>query len=97
MNLRIRLYRLCKYETLWCLVYITICKICRYILKHILIAFLVKILCAFENIHVDTVAPNATRFHAVPSSTARHLLPLSPSVQNTTLPAVPADGNALTA
>ena len=67
------------------------------ILEHINPDILVQFLRLIEYVHVLTVAPNAMRFHAVPSSTARHLLPPSPSVQNTNLPAVPADGNALTA
>ena len=69
-----------------------------YILEHIQLALVVEVPDSFQNIHVvDTVAPRDTRFHAVPSSTAKHLLPASPSVQNTILPAVPAEGSEETA
>lgn len=97
MGLVIRPYRFAKQERVRRFEYVSVPQVHRNVLEHIKTEFVVKLLGLFKDVHVDTVAPNATRFQSVPSSTAKHLLPLSPSVQNTMRPAVPAVGNALTA
>ena len=97
MGLVIRSNRFAKQERVGRFKYVSVTQVHRNVLKHIKAEFVVELLGLLKDIHVDTVAPNATRFQSVPSSTAKHLLPLSPSVQNTMRPAVPAEGNALTA
>ena len=97
MGLVIRPYRFAKQERFRRFEYVSVPQVHRNVLEHIKTEFVVKLLGLLKDVHVDTVAPNATRFQFVPSSTAKHLLPLSPSVQNTMRPAVPAEGNALTA
>ena len=97
MGLVIRPYRFAKQERVRRFEYVSVPQVHRNVFEHIKTEFVVKLLGLFKDVHVDTVAPNATRFQSVPSSTAKHLLPLSPSVQNTMRPAVPAVGNALTA
>ena len=97
MGLVIRPYRFAKQERVRRFEYVSVTQVHRNVLEHIKTEFVIESFGLLKDVHVDTVAPKATRFQFVPSSTAKHLLPLSPSVQNTIRPAVPADGNALTA